>query len=153
MGRRRRQFEAIAKRRGGFSLVEMIAATALVAGTLAPALTVMRDAMAASREASRRNLLAIYAVQTLEYAAGATMQSWTTGTDAGNLAFEGYPTIRYVVTRSDAPANGGIAGQLMHVQVTVFDDENGNSTWNAGEEAVRFRTKVAKLLTYENEAN
>jgi hypothetical protein len=140
-------------RRQAYSLVEMVAATALVAGTLAPALAVMRDAMAASREASTRNLLTIYAVRELEYAAGITMQAWSTGTSTGNYASEGYPAIRYVVTRSDDPASGGIAGKLMHVQVTTFDDENGNSALDAGEESVRFRTKVAKLLTYQNEPN
>jgi hypothetical protein len=57
------------------------------------------------------------------------------------------------VTRSDAPANGGIIGELMHVQATVFDDANGNAALNAGEEAVRFRTKMARLLTYQNEPN
>jgi hypothetical protein len=41
----------------------------------------------------------------------------------------------------------------MHVQVTTFDDANGNSALDASEESVRFRTKVAKLLTYQNEPN
>jgi hypothetical protein len=131
----------------------MIAATALVAGTLAPALAVMRDAMAASRESARRNLLATYAVQSLEYAAGITMQTWTTGTAAGNFATEGHAAIRYVLTRSDDPASGGLTGRLMHVQVTVFDDANGNATLDANEVNVRFRTKVARLLTYQNEPN
>jgi len=44
----------------------MLAATAIVAGTLAPALAVMRDAMAISREAVQRNLVSNYAVQVLE---------------------------------------------------------------------------------------
>jgi type II secretory pathway pseudopilin PulG len=140
-------------RRGAYSLVELIAATALVTGTLAPALAVMRDAMAVSRETARRNLLALYAVQVLEYSSGASMQGWTPGTTTGNFASEGHPAIRYVVTRSDAPANGGLTNQLMHVQTTVFDDANGNSTLDAGEESVRFRTKVARLLTYQNEPN
>jgi type II secretory pathway pseudopilin PulG len=136
-----------------FSLVEMIAATALVAGTLAPALAVMRDAMAVSREAARRNLLAVYAVQGLEYTSGVTMQGWVSDTTTGNLASDGHPAIRYVMTRSDAPANGGITGLLMHVQVTMFDDANGNSALDANEISVRLRTKVAKLLTYQNEPN
>jgi hypothetical protein len=131
----------------------MIAATALVAGTLAPALAVMRDAMAASRESARRNLLATYAVQTLEYAAGASMQGWTTGTFTGNFASEGHPAIRYSVFQSHLPPDGGIANRLMHVRATVFDDANGNSALDSGELAVSFRTKVAKLLTYENEPN
>jgi type II secretory pathway pseudopilin PulG len=152
-GRTTRSRLRCAASRRAFSLVEMIAATALVAGTLAPALAVMRDAMAISRESTRRNLLAVYAVQALEYASGVTMQGWATGTSLGNFASEGHPAIRYVVTRSDAPANGGITGLLMHVQVTMFDDVNGNTALDANEVSVRFRTKVAKLLTYQNEPN
>lgn len=131
----------------------MIAATALVAGTLAPALAVVRDAMAVSRETVRRNLLANYAVQVMEFNAGGTMQSWIPGTITGNFAADGHPSLRYVLTRSDDPASGGLTGRLMHVQVTMFDDVNGSSTLDANELAVRFRTKVAKLLTYENEPN
>ena len=131
----------------------MIAATALVAGTLAPALAVMRDAMAASRESSRRQLLANYAVQVLEHNAGGTMQNWTSGTTAGNFAADGHAAIRYVLTRSDDPVDGGLDERLMHVQVTVFDDVNGNTSRDANELSLRFRTKVAKLLTYQNESN
>jgi hypothetical protein len=131
----------------------MIAATALVAGTLAPALAVMRDAMALSREASRRNLLANYAVEALEYAQGITMQNWATGTSLGNFASDGWPNIRYSVTRSDSPANGGLTNRLMHVQVLIYDDSNGNAARDANEIAVQMRTKVSRLLTYQNEPN
>lgn len=141
------------RRRSAYSLVEMIAATALVGGTLAPALAVMRDALAASREGARRQLLANYAISVLESTAGGTMQNWTTGTTTGNCAADGHPAIRYTAVRSDAPADGGVTGLLMHIQVTAFDDENGNGVLNSGEESVRFRTKVAKLLSYQNVPN
>jgi type II secretory pathway pseudopilin PulG len=138
---------------GAFSLVEMIAATALLAGTLAPALSVLRDAMAISRETTQRNLLANYAVLVLEYSSALSMQGWASDTTSGNLAAEGYPTLRYVVTRSDAPANGGITNRLMHIQASVYDDANGNAVHDATEEIVRFRTKVSRLTTYLNEPN
>ncbi len=128
-------------------------ATALVAGTLAPALAVMRNAMTASREANCRNLLANYAVATLENLQVATMQSWTTGTTTGNFATDGNASVRYSATRSDAPASGGLTNRLMHIQVTVYDDANGNLALDANEIAVRFRTKVSKLATYQNVAN
>jgi prepilin-type N-terminal cleavage/methylation domain-containing protein len=139
--------------RRGFSLVEMIAATALVAGTLAPALAVMRDAMSASREAHRRHLMANYAVTVLEYAAAASMQNWGSDAYTGNFASDGYPTIRYQLTRSDNPASGGVAGRLLHLQATVYDDVDKDSIADATESKVRYRTKVAKLLNYENEPN
>ena len=149
---RRGRFIAPAARRG-FSLVEMVAATALVAGTLAPALAVMRDAMRVSREGGRRNLLANYAVQTLETYTALSMQAWTTGTAAGNELADGHPTIRFQVTCSDSPVNGGITDRLMHLQVVVFDDADNDAVFDANELNVRVRTKIAKLATYENEPN
>jgi hypothetical protein len=131
----------------------MILATALVAGTLAPALTVMRNAMSTSSEATRRLLLANYAVETLESLQVTTMQTWTTGTTTGNFSADGYSTIRYTATRSDAPASGGLTNRLMHIQVTVYDDANGNSALDTNELNVRFRTKVAKPTTYLSVAN
>jgi type II secretory pathway pseudopilin PulG len=136
-----------------FSLVEMVAATALIAGVLAPALVAMRDAMTISRETTGRQLLANYAVQGLESYAASTMQNWTTGTFTTSAAADGHPSIRTVVTSSDVPANGGIAGRLMHLRLTVYDDSDNDSVQDANELSVRLRTKVAKLATYENEAN
>jgi hypothetical protein len=131
----------------------MIAATALLAGTLAPALALMRDAMSASREAHRRHMLANYAVTVLEYAAGASMQNWGNDTTTGNFATDGHPTIRYQLTRSDNPADGGLTDRLLHLRATVYDDANNNSIADASELKVRYRTKVAKLLTYQNVPN
>jgi len=133
--------------------MEMIFATALMAGTLAPALAVMRNAMAVSREGVRRQLLANYAVHVIESQSALVMQNWTSGTTTGNFAADGNTAIRYQATRSDAVAQGGVVNRLMHIQVTVFDDANGNSAIDASELKALFRTKLAKLLTYENEAN
>jgi hypothetical protein len=139
--------------RRAFSLVEMVAATALMAATLAPALAVMRDAMAVSREGVKRNLLANYAMKVLEEQSALVMQNWTGGTATGNFASDGNSTLRYIATKSDAPASGGLTNRLMHIQVTTFEDANGNSAADASELKINFRTKVAKLLTYENETN
>jgi hypothetical protein len=137
----------------GFSLVEMIAATALTAGTLAPALLVMRDAMAVSREGVKRNLLANYAVKVLEEQSALVMQNWTSATSSGNFASDGNATMKWIAVKSDAPASGGLTNRLMHIQVTTYEDLNGNSAADAAELKVNFRTKVAKLLTYQNEPN
>lgn len=141
------------RRQSGFSLIEMLAATALVAGTLAPALAVMRDAMAVSREGVRRTLVANYAVQVLEGQSALVMQNWTTGTVTGTFAADGYATIKYSAVKSDAVANGGLVNRLMHIQVTAYDDANGNSTADAGEIRSMIRTKVARLASYVNAPN
>lgn len=141
------------RRRHGFSLVEMIAATALMAGTLAPALAIMRDAMAISRECTTRTLLANYAVQVLESQSALVMQNWTNETATGNFATDGHSTLKYEAVKSDAPASGGLADRLMHIQVTVYEDIDSDSIADAGEMKVKFRTKVAKLASYQNASN
>jgi prepilin-type N-terminal cleavage/methylation domain-containing protein len=139
--------------RRGFSLLEMIAATALTAGTLAPALAVMRDAMAVSREGAKRNLLANYAVKVLEEQSAIVMQNWTNATSSGNFSSDGNNTLKWIAVKSDAPASGGLTNRLMHIQVTTYEDANGNSAADSTELKVNFRTKVAKLLSYESEPN
>ncbi len=139
--------------RSGFSLLEMIAATALTAGTLAPALVVMRDAMAASRAGVRRMLVANYAAATLENQAALVMQNWARETVTGNFASDGYASIRYLAVKSDAPADGGIANRLMHITVTAYDDVDGDAVPDSNEAKVTIRTKVAKLASYVNAPN
>ena len=139
------------KRQSGFSLLEMVMAAALVAGCLVPSMAVMREAMAKSRDLTRRNLLATYAVSLLEAQQAATMLDWTSNNSNGDFATDGYPSIRYTASRSDSPADGGISGQLMHIEVMVFDDTNGDTTPSADEVRATFRTKIARLTSYENE--
>ena len=136
----------------GFSLLEMLLATALVAGTLVPTMSVMREAMQRSREAAQQTRLAMYAVELLEGAAARTMHDWTSDVSEGNFAADGFPRVRFSLSRSDAPSDGGVINRLMHIQVEVYDDRNNDSIWTLGEPQVAFRTKVAKLLSYENEA-
>lgn len=139
------------KPRRAFSLLEMAMAATLVAGTLVPTMSVMRDAMAKSRDLSRRNLMSNYAVSVLESQAATTMLNWTTATSSGNFSSDGHAMLRYAASRSDAPADGGLTGQLMHIQVRVYDDTDGDSTFDANELSVLYRTKLARLQSYEDE--
>jgi hypothetical protein len=139
------------KSKRGFSLLEMAMAATLVAGTLVPTMAVMRDAMAKSRDLNRRNLMSNYGVSVLESQAATTMISWSTGTATGNFSSDGHASLRYTASRSDAPADGGLTGQLMHIQVRVFDDNDGDSTFDANELSVLYRTKLARLQSYEDE--
>ena len=129
----------------------MIVAEALVTGTLVPALTVIRDAMAKSRELHTRNLLANFAVLKLEEQAAFSMLYWSNATDEDNFAANGHPEIGFHVIRSDNPADGGIVDRLMHIRVLVFEDLDGDLLPGPDEINVEYRTKVAKLNTYENE--
>jgi hypothetical protein len=131
----------------------MIAATALVAGTLAPALSVLRDAMAVSREGVRRTLVANYAVYALENQAALAMQNWSNGTVTGNFSADGYASIKYSAIKSDAVVSGGLVNRLMSIQVTAYDDADGDSVADSNEVKVLVRTKVAKLASYTNAPN
>ncbi len=139
------------RERKAFSLLEMVMAATLVVGTLVPTMTVMRDAMAKSRDLNRRNLLSNYAVSVLENQASVAIKNWTNTTATGNFAADGHPNIRYSAFRSDTGVNGGISNQLMHIQVTVFDDFNNDTLVSANELNVIYRTKVARLQSYDNE--
>ena len=137
----------------GLSLLETVAAAAIMTATLVPTMSALREGMLRSRNAAQREMLANYAVRLLEEYASLTMQSWTTGTTTGNFSSEGRSTLKYSVVRSDQVASGGIVNRLMHIQVTVYEDANANSTADAGEQKVYFRTKVAKLASYVNAPN
>ena len=136
--------------RRAFSLVEVLAAMALMAATLAPTLAAMRSAMAQSREASMRRMLANYAVRTLESHAAMVMQNWANASVGSSYGYEGHPTVRYRIVKSDSLASGGDPGKLMNIDVTVWEDVDGDSTADATELQVVMRTKVSKLLTYQH---
>lgn len=136
-----------------FSLLEMVMATALVTGMLVPALVVIRDSMAQSREMHCRNLLANYAVRILEDEIATTATNWTSSTANGDFSADGHPAIRYSLTKSDDPSDGGIVDHLMNIELTVYYDSDGDLALDVGEVRETYRTKVAKMLSYENEAS
>ena len=74
-----------------------------------------------------------------------------TQTSGGDFSADGHASIRYVLTKSDDPSDGGLVNQLMNIEVTVYDDEDGDTTLDLNERQETLRTKVAKLNSYENE--
>jgi hypothetical protein len=138
--------------RRAYSLLEVVMASAICASALVPALAVMRDGMTLCDIVDTRHLLLIYGVSKMEEQLAIAGATWATGTISGNFAADGQSTIRYTVTRSDSPANGGITTQLMAITVTTFSDDNGNGTMDASEARLSFTTKVAKLGSYVTKA-
>ncbi len=135
-------------------MLEMVAAAALVTGTMVPALSVIRNSMSQSRELHRRNLVAHYAVRLLEDQVANAAKSWFSYSADGTInayTGDGHSGLRVSLTRSDDPADGGLTNQLMNIEVTVYDDINSSSTLDAGDLQETYRTKVAKLNSYENE--
>jgi hypothetical protein len=140
------------QKRSAYSLLEVVLASAICASALVPALAVLRDGVTLGDIIDTRHLLLTYGVSKMEEQLAVVGASWTTGTVTGNFAADGQSSIRFSVTRSDAPASGGITNQLMNVSVTTYSDDNGNSAMDASEARVTLSTKVAKLVSYATKA-
>lgn len=132
----------------GASLLELIAASAVVAICLVGALRLMRDTMAVSSDIETADLMTTLCASKLEQALAQTASSWSTTTDAGDFSSMGYSNIRFSVTKSDSAGNGGITNRLMALTATVWQDTNSNSALDTGERRVVFSSKLAKMQLY-----
>ncbi len=137
---------AIRNRRGQ-SLLELIAATTIVAIALVPALKLMRDSIRIGRQTETANVLATFSMSKLEEHLARTVATWDTVTDAG--AVPNYNGMRYLVTKVDE----GLGSGLMRITSTAYEDGNGNGLFDAGERNATFVCKVAKNVAYEQKAS
>ncbi|MFT5524260.1 MAG: hypothetical protein ACI9HK_002211 [Pirellulaceae bacterium] len=118
----------------GNSLLELVAASTILATTMVPALRMMST----------------FCVSKLEERMAQTARVWATSAVSGNFNAAGYANIRFQVTRSDATSDGGIPGRLMTLTSTVWEDENGNGSWSTGEPRVIFATKLSRTASIIN---
>jgi hypothetical protein len=109
----------------------------------------MRDGMSNASKIDTRHRLLIHGVSKMEEQLAVVAASWATGTTSGDFAADGAASIRFTASRSDSAGNGGLTNRLMNVSVTVFSDDNGNTTLDTGELSSTFTTKVSKLVNYE----
>jgi Tfp pilus assembly protein PilV len=140
-------------RAGGYSLLEVMLASAICAVALVPALAILRDGISATENIDKRHMVLLYAVEKMEEQLAVAAASWTTASAAGDFASEGHPDIRYSVTRSDSVANGGIPNQLMNISVTAYYDGDDDDALDTGEPRTVLTTKISKLATYESKAS
>lgn len=138
--------------RSGQTLLELIAATTIIAITLVPALRMMRDSLRVSRDTERANLLATLAASKLEEHLLSVAGSWAPSTVSGNFAADGYPTVRFRVVRSDNPTDGGLTNSLMSITSTVWDDTDSDGSHDTNELRAVFASKMARIAAYQNEA-
>jgi hypothetical protein len=138
--------------RHGHTLLELAAASMLLAITLVPALTFLRDSFVRSRQLSTRNAMTSFCTSKLDEHLALTSVSWATGSVSGNFSADGFAQLRFQVDRSDQVGDGGMVGRLMAVSATVWDDLNNDSARDADEPSVTFASKIAKLARYEDEA-
>ena len=135
--------------RSAHSLVEVVAATALMAATLVPAMQLVRLGIQKSAETDRHQLLSLYAASQIEQRLASTAMTWASATYSGDYTAEGHPSIRFETACSDDPLAGGLTDQLMDIRTTVYDDANGDDAFTSGERSCSFRTKIGKFATYE----
>jgi type II secretory pathway pseudopilin PulG len=133
-------------RRSGQTLLELVAATTIIAIALVPALKVMRDSIRVGRETEIANLLATYSSSKLEEHLVRTAASWDTTTDADLIPGYESQLLRYSVTKVDETG-------LMRLTSRAWEDSNDNTIWDAGEMQVNFSTKVARNVAYQQEAS
>lgn len=135
-----------------YSLLEVVMASAICATALVPALAFMRDGMTLATTIDTKHMLLTYAVSTMEEQLAVVAATWSEGSTSGDFAADGHANIRFTVTRSDAPASGGIDNRLMNVSVTTYSDDD-DDTMDAAEARITVTTKISKLVTYENKAS
>jgi hypothetical protein len=150
---KRRRTDRVVRAPRGYSLLEVVLASAICLTALVPALAVLRDGMTLGDIIDTRHLLLSYGVSKMEEQLAIVGATWTTGTATGSYASDGHASIRFTATRSDAVVDGGIVGKLMVVTVTTYSDANGNSAMDPSEARTTMTTKVAKLVSYETKAS
>jgi len=138
------------RRRRGNTLVELVAATTVLAIALVPALRLMRDALAVEEDIEYAAAMSTLCVARLEQSLASTAASWNTTTESGSYSTLGYSRLKYSVTKSDAPANGGLTNQLLAITATVWDDVDSDNVLDTGEKRVQFSSKLAKLAMYNS---
>lgn len=112
----------------------------------------MRDSMELGRDIEIKSLLTTLAVSKMEQHLAETSATWTTTDDSGTFGSDGYTSLRFSVSRSDQVADGGSPDELMAIDVTVWEDQTADGALGAGEPNLSFRTKIAKMATYQNAA-
>jgi hypothetical protein len=127
-------------------------ASAICATALVPALALMRDGLTLADKIDTQHMLLTCAVSKMEQQLAVIGATWTEGTSNGDFAADGHPNVRFTITTSDAPANGGIDNRLMNVTVMTYSDDDGDDTLDAAEARITVTTKIGKLMSYESEA-
>lgn len=138
--------------RKAYSLLEVVLAGGICASALVPALAFMRDGLTLADAIDARHLMLMYGVSKMEEQLAIVSASWTEGTENGDFAADGHANIRYSLSRSDAPASGGISNRLMNVSVTTYCDDDGDDAMDPSEMRTILTTKIGKSASYENKA-
>ncbi|MFN3152379.1 hypothetical protein [Bremerella sp.] len=138
------------KSNNAYSLLEVVIATFLMGLAIIPAMNFMTSAIHARQELETWNQMNLLAVSKLEEQLSIAAADFLEGSDSGTFSNPGLNGIRYTATRTTSAVDGGITDQLMVLTVTVWDDENGNSSVDSDEPQVSYATKLASMALYQD---
>ena len=138
--------------RSGQTLLELVAATTIIAIALVPALKLTRSGVMNIATLERNELAVSLCVSKLEEELARTAAGWDLTPRSGNFASIGRPELLFMVRKSDAVADGGTPGSLTVVDVIVWHDEDSGGDLDPDETQVRYATKIAKVISYEYES-
>lgn len=139
--------------RKGYTLLELIATSGLLALVIVPSLELTRESLDLGHRLESKAIMTSLCLGKLEehLAIGAIDLSETT--TSGSFASIGHAQLRYAIVRSQETSDGGITDRLMAVSAIVWDDINGNLAQDSGEPSITFASKIAKTRTYNDEAS
>tara|TARA_R110002049_G_scaffold27321_2_gene94117 strand:- start:233517 stop:233927 length:411 start_codon:yes stop_codon:yes gene_type:complete len=133
-------------------MLELVAATTILAIALVPALKLTRSGLMNISQLERSELSVSLCVSKLEEELARTAATWDLSPRAGNFAAIGRPELRFTVAKSDAAVDGGSPNSLAVIDVIVWHDEDGGNDLDGDETHVRYATKIAKVISYEYES-
>lgn len=134
-------------------MLELVAATTIIALALVPALKLTRDSLMSMEALERNEIAANLCASMLEEELARTASSWSLSGRQGNFSAVGRPELKFMVTKSDAFADGGVPNSLAVIEVVVWYDADAGNDPDADEPQTRFSSKLARVLSYEYEAN
>lgn len=136
------------RRSAGQTLLELIGAITIIAITLVPSLQLIGDTMRIGRQTETANLLATYSASKLEEHLVRTAGVWDTIQDADFIpGYDPALLLRYQVDKVAETAG------LMRITSRAWVDTIENATWDAGEMQVSYASKLARNVSYQQEAS
>jgi len=135
------------RRRGprrGYTLLELLAAAAIVSATITPALALMRDNMVLTRKIDDYNLLVTLGVGVMERQLALAAADFAESSSSGDFGSLGRDDLHYQVTQEWSTGAGGIPDRLLVIQVTTWRDGDGDGALNSEETRVQYSTKAAR---------
>ena len=141
------------RKRSGQTMVELLAATAIITIALVPALRLTRDGMMRAEELENAELRLALCTSKLEEEMARTAAAWDMSIRSGDFSGIGRSELRFMVTKSDAAVDGGIPGSLATIDAIVWHDEDQGGDLDSNENRIRLTTKLARLISYEYESS